>query len=327
MKRRNALAILLLALAVTAAPASFAERIPKIGYLALESIRDEPSRERQAFLAGLKERGLIPGEDVRIIYRSAESEEEFLPAMCEDLVREEVDVLATVGELPTRACLKTTKAVPIVFLAAGDPIGFGAATSLARPGGNATGVSYILQELAGKRIEFLHLAVPSAKRVVFLWDQRNHEAQNEAARALAAARKAGMQARSMPVATLADLHERFAQISAERPDALYVSFAAGIIAGSRTAIVEFALRHRLPLVSAWAFMTEAGGLLSYSPDIPTMFHRGAYYVDRILKGARPGELPIEQARKIELVINLRTARALGLKLSPDLLLRADRVIE
>ncbi len=301
--------------------------MPRIGYLALESIRDTPSRERQAFLDGLGDFGLVVGKSVEIVYRSAENEADFLPAMCEELLREKVDVLATVGEQPTLACLKTTRTAPIVFLAAGDPIGFGASESLARPTRNATGVTYILRELAGKRIEFLRLAVPAAERVAFLWDRGKPESQIEARVAQAAAGRLGIQAIPMPIETQADLNARFRQIADERQDAIYVSFAAGVIARNRTAIVETALRHRLPVISGWRFMTEAGGLLSYSPDIQSMFRRSAYYVNRILEGAQPRELPIEQATTIELMINLRTARRLGLTMPSDLLLRADRVIE
>jgi len=302
-------------------------RRPKIGYLVLESIREAPSRERQAFLDGLHSFGLVAGKSLDIVYRSAENEPEFLRPMCEELLRENVDVLATVGALPTLACLQTTGTVPIVFLAAGDPIGIGAAESLARPGRNATGVSYILSELAGKRIEFLRLAVPAARRVAFVWDLTNREAQIEAEVAQAAAVKLGIRTDPVPVDSQSSLHAGLERIARARPDAIYMSFAAGVIARNRTTIAEFGLRHRLPVVSGWTFMTEAGGLLSYSPDIQAMFRRSAYYVDRIIKGAKPGELPIEQATKIELVVNLATARRLGITLPPDILLHADRVIE
>lgn len=302
-------------------------RIPRIGYLVLEPIRDLPSRERQAFLDGLRDFGLVEGKSFEIVYRSAENETGFLGAMCEELLRDKVDVLATVGAVPTLACLQTTRTTPIVFLAAGDPVGIGAADSLARPGRNATGVSYILSELAGKRMEFLRLAVPNARRVAFLWDRDNHEAKIEAQTAQQAARKIGIRTQSMPLDSQAALSASLERIARERPDAIYVCFAAGVVARNRTAIAEFGLRHRLPVVSGWAFMTEAGGLLSYSPDIQAIFRRSAYYVDRILKGAKPGDLPIEQATKIELVVNVGTARRLGIALPPAIMLHADRVIE
>jgi len=327
VNRRKALTALL---ACTATPRwlrAADERGPRIGYLVLESLRDFPSRERQAFLDGLREFGRVDEKSVDIIYRSAENEPEFLRAMCEDLLREKVDVLAAVGALPTLACLKTTHSVPIVFLAAGDPVGIGAAVSLARPGRNATGVSYILGELAGKRVEYLRLVVPGARRVAFLWDRSNREAQIESKVAQVAAEKLGIRSNLVSIDSQASLTAGLERIARDRPDAIYMSFAAGVIARNRTAIADFGLRQRLPVISAWAFMTEAGGLLSYSPDIPAMFRRSAYYVDRILKGARPGELPIEQATKIELMVNLGTARKLGLTMPPEVMLHADRVIE
>jgi len=327
MNRRDVLAALLAALALPNVARAQGARIPRIGYLVLESIREVPSRERLAFLEGLREFGRVEGKSLDIVYRSAENEPDFLRPMCEELLREKVDVLATVGALPTLACLETTRTVPIVFLAAGDPIGIGAAETLARPGRNATGVSYILSELAGKRIEFLRLAVPAARRVAFIWDQTNREAQIEAEVAQAAAERIGIRADAIPVDSQTALTQGLERIAGRPPDAIYVSFAAGVIARNRTTIAEFGLRHRLAVISGWTFMTEAGGLLSYSPDIQAMFRRSAYYVDRVLLGAKAGELPIEQATKIELVVNRATARKLGITLPPDIMLHADRVIE
>ncbi len=326
MNRRIALVALLAAIAAIPVPGA-AQRPPKVGYLVVESIREQPSREREAFLDALAEFGRVAGKSIDIVYRSAENDPDFLRALCEELLREKVDVLATVGALPTLACLETTRKVPIVFLTVGDPVGIGVTESLARPGRNATGVSFLLGELAAKRIELLQLAVPAARRVAFLWDQRNPVSTIEAENAQTAARKAGMQTIPMPIESQASLNQRFEQIAGARPDALYVGFGPGVILQNRTAIAEFALRHGLAVISAWAFMTDAGGLLSYSPDMPAVFRRAAYYVDRILNGTQPGELPIEQASKIDLVINLDTARQLGLTLPPELLLRADRVIE
>lgn len=327
MNRRETLAALLALAATPCGLQAAGERLPRIGYLVLESIRELPSRERQAFLEGLREFGLVEKQSFDIVYRSAENEPDFLRPMCEELLHDKVDVLATVGALPTLACLDTTRTVPIVFLAAGDPIGIGAAESLARPGRNATGVSYILSDLAGKRIEYLRLAVPNARRVAFLWDRSHRESQIETEIAQAAAAKLGIRADSIPVDSQITLNLALERMAAKRLDAVYVSFVAGVIARNRTAIADFALRHRLPVISGWSFMTEAGGLLSYSPDIQAMFRRSAYYVDRILKGAQPGELPIEQATKIELVVNAGTARTLGITLPPDIMLHADRVIE
>ena len=327
MKRREALAALLALAAMPTGLGAASNRLPRIGYLVLESMREVPSRERLAFLEGLRDFGLIEGETLEIVYRSAENEADFLRPMCEELLADKIDVLATVGALPTLACLETTRSVPIVFLAAGDPIGIGAAETLARPGRNATGVSYILSDLAGKRVEFLRLVAPNARRVGFIWDRTHRESQIETETAQASAARLGIRVDSVPVDSQPALRAALERIARDRPDALYVSFVAGVIARNRTAIAEFGIRHRLPVISGWSYITEAGGLLSYAPDIQAMFRRSAYYVDRILKGTMAGELPIEQATKIELVVNLGTARKLGITLPPEIVLHADRVIE
>jgi putative ABC transport system substrate-binding protein len=327
MNRRQGLAALLalglLPDALRAAPGGR----PRIGYLSLDSITELPSRERQAFLDGLREYGLVPGKSVELVYRSAEGEALFLPAMCQELLREKVDVLATPGALATLAAIRVDSTVPIVFLAMGDPVGIGATNSLARPSRNATGTTFISGELAGKRIELLQLAVPAVKRVAILWELRNRNADIESDSARAAAEHAGLIAEPIAVSSQAELNSAFKRLAARRHDALYVSFAAGLIADNRTAIAQFGLRHRVPVISGWGFMTEAGGLLSYAPNVLAMFRRSAYYVERILKGAKPADLPIEQATTIDLTVNLSTARSLGLTLPRELLLRADRVID
>jgi putative ABC transport system substrate-binding protein len=326
MNRRESLAALLVLSSVPIRPCAAREGVPRVGYLSLDSVTERPSQERQAFLDGLRDFGLVPQKSVELVYRSAESEPLFLQAMCEELVRENVDVLVTPGSSATLAALGARSAVPIVFLALGDPVGVGATDSIARPSRNATGTTFISSDLAGKRIELLRLAVPAAKRVVFLWERRNGNARIESDSAKAAAEDSGLVAQDMPVDSQAGLSSALAGLAARPPEALYVSFAVGLVSANRTSIAEFGLRHRVPVVSGWRFMTEAGGLLSYAPDVPAMFRRSAYYVARILAGARPADLPIERASKVELVVNVGTARRLGLALPPELLLRADRVI-
>ena len=325
MNHRFALAALFIAFASLATSVA-AQRIPKVGYLVLEPVRAVPSGMRKAFLDALAGYGWEVGKSVNIVYRSAENEPEFLETLCEELVREKVDVLATVGVQPTLACVKTTKVVPIVFLL-GDPINLGLTESLARPAINATGVSSNMSELAAKRIELLRLALPKAKRVALLWDQRNQNSIVEMKNAQNAVRESGMKPLLMPVDSQAGLNRRFEEIAADPPDALYVGFGPGVVPQNRTAIAEVALKHRVALVSGWSFMTDAGGLLSYSPSMLAVFQRSAYFVARVLKGVKPGDLPIEQIRTIDLVINLRTAQKLGLTLPPELMLFATRVIE
>ena len=325
MNHRFGLAALFIAFASLATSVA-AQRIPKVGYLVLEPVRAVPSGMRKAFLDALAGYGWEVGKSVSIVYRSAENEPEFLETLCEELVREKVDVLATVGVQPTLACVKTTKVVPIVFLL-GDPINLGLTESLARPAINATGVSSNMSELAAKRIELLRLALPKAKRVALLWDQRNQNSIVEMKNAQNAVRESGMNPLPMPVDSQAGLNRRFEEIAADPPDALYVGFGPGVVPQNRTAIAEVALKHRVALVSGWSFMTDAGGLLSYSPSMLAVFQRSAYFVARVLKGVKPGDLPIEQIRTIDLVINLRTAQKLGLTLPPELMLFATRVIE
>ncbi len=327
MNRRQSLAALLGLSVLPLRPRAASRRVPKIGYLSFGAITEIPSRERQALLDGLRALGWVPGETIELVYRSAEGEAAFLPAMCEELLREKVDVLATPGAAATLAAIGAAHGVPIVFLALGDPVAVGATDSVARPSRNATGTSFLSSELAGKRIELLKLAVPTASRVAILSERSNRNAQIESENAQAAARSLGLNIQPTQVDSQAEMNAAFERLGAKPPDAIYVCFTAGLISSNRSAIAEFGLHRRVAVISGRDFITEAGGLLSYAPDIPAMFARSAYYFDRILKGAKPIELPIEQATKIELIVNLRTARALGLKLPPDLLLRADRVIE
>lgn len=326
MNHRFALAALFIAFASVATSVA-AQRIPKIGYLVLEPIRAEPSVMRQAFLDALAAYGWEIGKSVSIVYRSAENEPDFLVDLCQELIREKVDVLATVGVQPTFACMKTTKTVPIVFLSVGDPVNLGVTESFSRPRFNATGISNNMSELAAKRIDFLRMALPRAQRVALLWDQRNQVSIVEMNNAQMALREAGMQPIPMPAGSQASLKRRFEQIAADPPDALYVGFGPGLVPQNRTAIAEVALKHRVPIVSAWASLTDAGGLLSYSPNMVAIFERGAYFVDRVLRGAKLVDLPIEQMRTFDLVINLRTARQLGLTLPPELVVFATRVVE
>jgi putative ABC transport system substrate-binding protein len=211
--------------------------------------------------------------------------------------------------------------------ALGDPVGIGAVQSLSRPEGNLTGVTFLSTDLAGKRVELIRELIPHAKRVALLSDARNANARAESGATVQALTRIGMRAEPFELKSDGELGRFFSQLKALRPDALYVVFEGGLVGNNRTSIAQAALEQRVPSVSGWSFFTEAGGLVSYAPDIPSMFRRSASYVDRILKGAKPGELPIEQPRNVELVVNLKTARVLGIKISHSFLVRADRVIE
>jgi len=320
--------ILLAAGALAICKGAFAQaRIPRIGYLLLSPWQEKPSRERKAFLDGLRELGYAPGKNLEIVYVSVEGEAEFLPDACRDLLAKGVDMIVTAGAEAALAAKAATKTIPVVFLALGDPVGLGVVRELGRPGGNVTGVSFISSDLAGKRMQILQEAVPGVRDIAIVWDPGNRNTSAEAKAAMAAARQLSMQPRQVLLKKFGNFNAIFAPLIARKPQAIYVAFGQGSIADHRTAIAEFGLRERIPVISGWGFMTEAGGLLSYAPNIPAMFHRGAYYVSRLLAGAKPGDLPVEQATVIELLVNAQTARALGISLPPSLLIRADRVIE
>ena len=304
-----------------------APRLPRIGYLVLAPLTDPPSRERQAFLDALRELGHVPGKTVEIVYASAQNEQDFFDDVCRDLIGKKPDLIVVSGAIATLTAKKATASIPIVFMALGDPVGIGAVRSLARPEGNVTGVSFISSELAAKRVQLAKQLVPGARSVAVLWDSRNANARAESRVAIAAATSLRLKTESIALAEDADLSRALKRMEANRPDLLYVVFEGGTVASNRTLIAEFGVRHRVPVVSGWSNLAEAGGLLSYAPNIPAMFRRSASYVDRILRGARPAELPVEQAATVELVVNVRTAKALGIALPREILLRADRVIE
>ncbi len=251
---------------------------------------------------------------------------EFLGAMARELLEQKPDLVVTAGSEAIDALRRATTSVPIVFLAMGDPLGLGVVKSLARPEGNVTGVSFLSADLSAKRVQLLRDLVPGTKRLAVVWDADNRNAEIEAEAAVVAARRLSMALVRVPLRSNAGIEANLRQLAASKAVALYVAFGQGAVAENRIAIAEFALRERMPLISGWHFMTEGGGLLSYAPNIPSMFRRGAYYVDRIVRGIKPSELPVEQARSIELVVNARTAKAIGISIPQSLLLRADRVI-
>jgi putative ABC transport system substrate-binding protein len=324
MRRRD---MLLAALALPALAARAQGRLPRLGYLVLGSVTEPPSRERQAFLDGLRERGYVPGKTIEILYASAENDPGFLESVCQDLVAKKPNLIAVSGAEAVLAAKRATSTIPIVMLAIGDPEAIGAVQSLARPGGNITGASFLSSDLASKRLELMRDIVPKAKRVMVLWNGANPNSQAEARAAIDSARKLGLVPDGRAVGTDREVAAALEAMASSRPDVLYVAFSGSLIASNRTLIAESALKHRVPSVSGWGFFAEAGGLMSYAPDIPGTFHRGAYYVERILKGAKPADLPIELPTRVEFVVNLKTAKALGLKIPKEVLLRADRVIE
>ena len=302
-------------------------RTPRIGYLVLSPLSDPPSPERQAFLDALRKLGHVPGKTVEIVYASAQNELDFLDEVCQDLLGKKPDLIVVSGAIATLAAKQATASVPIVFMALGDPVGIGAVRSLARPEGNLTGVSFISSELAAKRVQLAKQLVPAARSLAVLWDSRNPNARAESRVVLAAAASLRLKTEPIVLASDDDLLRALNRLQTNKPEVLYVVFEDRTVASNRTLIAEFGVRHHVPVISGWSSLTEAGGLLSYAPDIPAMFRRSASYVDRILRGAKPGELPVEQATTVELVVNAKTAKALGIAIPREILLRADRVIK
>jgi len=300
--------------------------VPRIGYLGNSS----PSLESDlvdAFRQGLGEFGYTEGQNITIEYRWAEGKYDRFPDLVADLVRLKVDVIVTAGTPGALAAKQATKTIPIVMAVAGDAVGAGLVASLARPGGNVTGSTTIVQELEGKRLELLREVVPRLSRVAVLWNPANPVSPIILKQTQLAAPALGLRLEPIVgVSGVRELEGAFATISRARPDAL-ILLADRFLLAERTRIVEFAAKRRLPTMYPYREMVKAGGLMSYSPSYPDMFRRAATYVDKILKGAKPGDLPVQQPTKYELVINLKTAKALGLTIPQSLLQRADEVIQ
>jgi putative ABC transport system substrate-binding protein len=236
------------------------------------------------------------------------------------------DVIVTSTDLAIAALKRETRAIPIVMAFSGDPVGSGLVTSLARPGGNVTGLSGVSPQLSGKRLELLKQVVPRLSRVAFLWNPDVRSSLLEYKEMEATASSLSLELQSVEVSSAADLDRASSTLMSQRPQALIVSGANPVVISNRAVVAGLALRNRLPSMFAVKEYVDAGGLMSYGPSVPAMFRQAATYVDKILKGAKPADLPVEQPTKFELVINLKTANALGLTIPQSLLLRADQVI-
>jgi putative ABC transport system substrate-binding protein len=315
---------LLIAIFVTPANAAAAGHVPRIGYLVVSPLVDPPSAERTAFFEGLRELGYVEGKNLIVEYRSAEGDPEILPFLAEELAELKVDLIVCLGAVPALAAKKATRTIPIVMTFATDPVGNGLITSLARPGGNITGMSSVNPELGAKRLELLKEAVPGIKKVAVLWDSKNPAVLTEWQAIQAAARALGIRLHPIDIGNRG-IGEALDTIRKNPPDALLAIIDLRMSA-YRIIISEFALRHRLPTMFGQRDFALAGGLLSYAPSFSALTHRAASYVDKILKGANPADLPIQQPTHFELIVNLRTAKTLGLKVPPSILVRADEVI-
>jgi putative ABC transport system substrate-binding protein len=323
-------AALALALSLVAAPpfveAQGTGRIPRIGLLYTGAPPPESSRAVEAFRRGLRELGYVEGRTVLLEYRwAAEGRSDQLPELAADLVRLGVDVIVAQARVHTQAAKRATSTIPIVFGALSDPVESGIVASLARPGGNVTGLSLQAPAVVGKLMELLKEAIPKASFVTALARAETPGAANR--RELeAAATGLGVRLQLVEVRDAQDLDRAFQAATAARAHAV-ITMPSAFFATHRGRVAELALKHRLPAVSMETGFAEAGGLLSYGPNVPDSHRRAAIYVDRILKGAKPADLPVEQPTTFELVVSLKTTKALGLTLPPSVLTRADRIIQ
>jgi putative ABC transport system substrate-binding protein len=317
---RLALCTLLFALCFPA-EAQQPRKVPRIGYLALR-----PSDVDEIFMRELRERGYIDGQNIVIEHRWAAGKVDRLAALAEELVRLNVDVIVASTTPAVSAAKNATKTVPIVMGTAADPVRTGLVASLDRPGGNITGVSLIMPELAGKRIELLKEVLPKLSRVAFLAYGPGPGNRLFVKDAQESVERFGMKFQPVVIEAPDKIEDAFSAILRERAGALMVHpiFIAALEQGLR--IAELATKNRLPTISDGFRFAEAGGLIYYGPDYLPLARRAVTYVDKILKGAKPGELPVEQPTKFELVINLKTAKQIGLVIPPNVLARADRVI-
>ena len=300
--------------------------VPMIGFLHTQS-PDAIADRLRAFHQGLKDTGYIEGENVTIAYRWAENQMDRLPELAADLVRKQVAVIVTVGSaaiaLAAKAAITT---VPIVFAVNDDPVKLGLVASLARPGGNLTGINFFTAELAAKRLELLRELVPGAARVAMLVNPTSPNFETTSRDVAAAARAMGLQLQILNASTSREIDAAFATLVRERSDALFIG-GDPYYSSRRVQLATMAARHAIPATFVNRDYPEAGGLMSYGPNQTDTFRQLGVYTGRILKGAKPADMPVVQASKFELVINAQTARTLGLAVSSSLLARADEVIE
>jgi len=305
------------------ARAQQAGKVHRIGFLSLQSGLTSTT---DAFPQGLGELGYVEGRNLIIEYRWAAQKEERLPELAAELVRLKVEVIVTAAAPTIEAARRATSTIPIVMAAVADPVGSGLVTSLARPGGNVTGLTALSTELAGKRLQLVREVVPKATRVAVLAYHGTSATRLFLEQMRAAAQQMGVQLVVQEVNEAGGLPGAFTTMQRERAQALIVQVTP-FSADNAKRIVELAAQHRLPAMYDVRSFVDAGGLVSYGPSLPEMFHRAAFYVDRILKGAKPADLPIEQPTKFELVINMKAAKALALVIPPAILGRADEVIQ
>jgi putative ABC transport system substrate-binding protein len=319
-------AIALAALASLPLRADAQAKARQIGYLSSGPPPIGGYHPLEPFTRGLADLGYVVGRNVVVIERYAVGSDAVLNASAAELARRKVDVIVAVGDQAIAAAARATRTIPIVMTISTDPIGLGVVASLARPGGNVTGITSIAPEFGRKRLEFMRQILPAATRIVVLWNPGNAGKAAELKSLEAAARTMSIAVKSVELRSVDDLDRAFAAIAKERADALF-TLREPLVVGLHKPIVQAAARLRLPDFHAGSEFVDAGGLLGYGPSHAATFQRAAVFVDRVLRGAKPADLPVEQPTVFDLVVNLRTARALGVTVPQPLLVQAGRVVE
>jgi len=314
--------LLHLALGSPTSEAQQPKKLPEIGFLDASSLS---SPYFGGFKEGLRELGYTDGVTIVLVPRFADGKSDRLPALAAELVRRNVDVIVTAGGASTAAAKNATPQIPIVMGYSGEPVAAGFVASMARPGGNITGLSFLSAELAGKRLELLKAAIPKLSRVAVLSNPSHPGERLDWQETQTGARKLNITLEYVAVRTPDDFDEAFAKIARSRFDGIFI-IPDALTIGQRARIAEFAIKARLPTMAAWSEYTKAGALMSYGPNLPAVFRRAAAFVDKIIKGAKPAELPIEQPTQLELAINLRTAKQLAITIPPDVMLQAQEVV-
>jgi putative tryptophan/tyrosine transport system substrate-binding protein len=302
-----------------------AAKVPRIGYLTINSQANSPANLLDALREGLREAGHVEGRNITIDYRWADSRTERLPELAGELVQQNVDVIVTTGTGPLEAAHRATSTIPIVMTNAGDPVGLGIVAGLAHPGGNVTGLTSLSPELAPKRLQLLQESVPGVSRIGVLHNPDDPGRVRAFRETESAARTLGLQVRSLELRESDDLGTMLGGAIGERVDALVVLQGGAVNASS--VVVDLVAQHRLPAMYDGGQFTDAGGLMFYGPNFVDLYRRAATYVDKILQGAKPGDLPIEQPTTFDFIINLNTARALGLAVPQSVLQQATEVIQ
>ena len=323
-----ALGLLAVLAAQLAAEAQQAGKVYKLGLLYAGSAGFDPEKNisDQAFALGLKEHGYVLGRNLSLELRAAEGKQERLPALMAELVRLKVDVIVTPGTLATVAAKGATTTIPIVMVSVGDPVGTGLIASLARPGGNITGLSDANVEMSAKRVELLKQTVPAASRMAIVLNPGHPPNAAQLRETQVAAKALGVELQSFEVRSPEDFETAFTAIGRARSQAVII-LPDALTFAYQDRLAALAVKHRLPAIYSVRPFVEAGGLMAYGASFTDLFRRSAGYVDKILKGAKPADLPVEQPTKFDLVINLKTAKTLGLKIPQSLLMNADQVKE